>query len=375
MFKLTRRLLSAALLLLLLSSLSACAVVKPADGPQKVTEEVPVTRPHTEAPEDPTVPALQTEAAAPTDPAQPAETAAPTEPAVPEEVRLFDLDPYSRDNFSSDTLYHSKKAKDGKGYQHEDCFILYADKRGNRYLRYELGGRYSTLTGSFYARDDDGAQLWVEFYNGDTLLYVTPKLNSEAASVDFTLDVSGVEYLTVRPRMGHFCSSMLSESIITDQFILQPGSGSGSAPTEPYLPDSCRLLELDPYSTDDHTVDTARYYPSIKDTAGFVHKNCYTLRGDKRGDNYVRWDLDGKYAEITGTLYTQGDNSGTLWLDFYDGETYLFSTPKLSKQQKSVTFSYDITGVKYLTVYPMQDKDDSFSKDELMIADAIVISR
>lgn len=83
----------------------------------------------------------------------------------------------------------------------------------------------------------------------------------------------------------------------------------------------------------------------ILDSMGYKHNDCYVL-------------------------YT--DN---LWLDFYDGDRYLFSTPTVNASQSSVTFSYDISGVKYLTMYPMQDRNDSFSENPWLIADPIMIYR
>ena len=351
MTKLPRRLLAGALLLLLLCSLNACALIsRPVNNPQHAS------KPETRAP-------YMTQA--------PVDTADYQQPVG--EVRLFDLDVYSTDGNFQSCLSHEDEIKDSKGYLHYDCYALTADGSGDKFLRYKLDRRYSMLSGTFYARENDGNLLWVEFYSDDTLIYITPQLSSENSRVDFTLDVSGVDYLTIKPRYGYFCSSMLNNWIITDQFVLYPGGG-GPAPME-YIPQNCRLFDLDPYTTDDGFLSAISYVPEANDGAGYVHKNCYQVCCDRYGDNYIRWDLDGRYTTISGTLYTYTADSGSLWLDFYDGERYLFSTPRISPSQTSVTFSFDITGVKYLTVYPMEDSEDSIMANMWMIADPIFLSR
>ena len=134
---------------------------------------------------------------------------------------------------------------------------------------------------------------------------------------------------------------------------------------------SIRLFALPKYSGD-ATVD---YCADRIDTAGYRHKDCYMLACRDKYFEYVRYDLDGKYSRVSGSIYQLEDNSGPMWLEFYDGDEFLFSSARLGKENKSVDFDFDITGVKYLTVYPKREVYDVISDGCWMIADQIMLEK
>lgn len=115
------------------------------------------------------------------------------------------------------------------------------------------------------------------------------------------------------------------------------------------------LFDLPIYSKSDDFIDTVIFMDDAVDTKGYHHYNCYEVATSESGLRYVRYDLGGKYRTITGTLFEfQSDSGrgGTGWLEFFDGEEFLFATDKVTDETSSVTFSFDISDVKYLTIYP-----------------------
>jgi len=74
---------------------------------------------------------------------------------------------------------------------------------------------------------------------------------------------------------------------------------------------------------------------------------------------------------VTGTVYMRQGNSNSYWLEFYDGEQLIFTTPRLSATNTKVEFSFDVTGVEYLTMY---GRKEGATAGTWIIADPIHIT-
>lgn len=122
-----------------------------------------------------------------------------------------------------------------------------------------------------------------------------------------------------------------------------------------------RLFDLPVYSDDgNNAVSTLTYYSeAVKDSLGYKHEDCYGVCTSTTRSRYIRYDLNGKYATLSGTIYSR--DGGVAWLEFYDGEEFLFSTNRLSESNPVVEFEFDIAGVEYLTVYPCRESYDKGS--------------
>lgn len=129
------------------------------------------------------------------------------------EINLFDLKEYSH-SIISDMRYVAT-ANDKCGYVHENCYVSFTH---DSWVRYELGREYSTITGQIYAHSlCYHGSAWLEFYDGDSLIFTTDKLNDSSNSVTFSFDVSCVDNLKVV-----FCNEgLLYNWVIADQVLLQ----------------------------------------------------------------------------------------------------------------------------------------------------------
>lgn len=130
---------------------------------------------------------------------------------------------------------------------------------------------------------------------------------------------------------------------------------------------SVNLFDLPVYSDKMGNVVSLSYCSERTDVDGWKHKNCYEICGSKN-EEWVRYELNGKYSTIDGKLFRAGDGNGAGWLEFYDGDDFIAATPKVDKTTTSAEFVIDITGVEYLTVHFCASESGTW-----MIADQIML--
>lgn len=129
-------------------------------------------------------------------------------------VNLFDLPVYSYKDGYVDSLCYRAEETDVDGWKHKDCYIICGSEY-ERWYRYELNGKYSTVSGIIYDYASSGGSGWLEFYDGEDFLAATSKVDNETTSIEFEIDITDVEYLTV-----HFRSTDAGTWMIADDIIL-----------------------------------------------------------------------------------------------------------------------------------------------------------
>lgn len=131
---------------------------------------------------------------------------------------------------------------------------------------------------------------------------------------------------------------------------------------------SVNLFDLPVYSEHIGIVVPLSYCSERTDVDGWKHTNCYEICGSTE-EEWIRYELNGKYTTIVGELFDANDSGGAGWLEFYDGEDFIAATPKVDKNTSSVEFEIDITGVEYLTVHLCATETGTW-----MIADDIILT-
>lgn len=132
-------------------------------------------------------------------------------------ANLFDLPVYSdKDviNGAVDKLVYRSEEADVDGWKHNNCYMI-CGSTGEAWVRYEVNGKYTTVSGNLYDANSAGGSGWLELYDGEDFLAATPKVDSETTSVEFEIDITGVEYLTV-----HFRSTKAGTWMIADDIVL-----------------------------------------------------------------------------------------------------------------------------------------------------------
>ena len=132
-------------------------------------------------------------------------------------VNLFDYPQYSNKNVITgitDKLKYSAEETDVDGWKHTDCYMV-CGSTTEAWVRYEINGKYTTLSGSLFDANTSGGSGWLEFYDGDEFIAATKRVGDGTSSTEFEIDITGVEYLTV-----HFCSTHAGTWMIADDVIL-----------------------------------------------------------------------------------------------------------------------------------------------------------
>lgn len=129
-------------------------------------------------------------------------------------VNLFDYPLYSSECGIVQTLNYCSEETDVDGWKHKDCYMLCGSEYANWY-RYEISGKYTTVSGALYDANKAGGSGWLEFYDGEDFIAASPKVDNENTSVEFEIDITGVEYLTV-----HFRSTEPGTWMIADDIVL-----------------------------------------------------------------------------------------------------------------------------------------------------------
>jgi len=132
-------------------------------------------------------------------------------------ANLFDLPVYSdKDviNGAVDKLVYRSEEADVDGWKHNNCYMI-CGSTSEAWVRYEVNGKYTTVSGNLYDANSAGGSGWLELYDGEDFLAATPKVDSETTSVEFEIDITGVEYLTI-----HFRSTKAGTWMIADDIIL-----------------------------------------------------------------------------------------------------------------------------------------------------------
>lgn len=132
-------------------------------------------------------------------------------------VNMFDLPMYSdKDviNGAVDKLVYRSEETDVDGWKHTDCYMI-CGSTSEAWARYEVNSKYTTVSGRIYDANSAGGSGWLEFYDGEDFLAATPKVDNETTSIEFEIDITDVEYLTV-----HFRSTKVGTWMIADDIVL-----------------------------------------------------------------------------------------------------------------------------------------------------------
>lgn len=192
---------------------------------------------------------------------------------------------------------------------------------------------------------------------------------SEAGYKKYTCSNCGNTYQEVVPPSGSAAGSMSSDT--------NSNAANTTPSTEVDLTreKSVNLFELQIYSSHggpSYNTTKPNYSSSETDSAGWKHEDCYMLACGY-DDEWIRYELDGEYSTLKGNIYSGEDyyvvGEVSKWLEFYDGEDFLFSTEKLSDDSPSTYFEYDVKDVQYLTVH-LRSTGDGWG---YIIADDIIL--
>ena len=238
-------------------------------------------------------------------------------------------------NIASDA---NGRALDGATYSH---YLFSYDK--NEKIVYNLGGKYDRLTGIWtICRSDSDTDIpnSFELYADDRLIYSSPVISGEDASVFVDARLDECELLTVRftegTGQGEFGNIQIYPSenpSSTTHTLLHPGEDDLELIRTEYF--SKEGFVVCKYSEDMNTGENAAYF----------------IAGDE-GDS-IEYYLDGKFSEFAGTwTIKQFSRDTCLGYSFdicADGKK-IYSSPVITGGMLPERFNVDVSGCRVMRI-------------------------
>lgn len=217
--------------------------------------------------------------------------------------------------------------------------ILFFDASNDAYVRYDLDGKYSKVSGYIVASNEtgSGAKMNVGIFADGILKFSILDYTRQKAREPFEIDLSGVRTLDIKT------------------------SNSGDYPygwiffveTE-FTKISSKLLSDDWTSLGEKVVIDSQNYKNnnqlMKDSFGMLHDG--SLYFDASQNAYALFNLNHEYTSLKGKIVTSSQTGSGASMDvtFYcDGEKKESKT-QIKRAQKGVDFSIDVTNVDVLKV-------------------------
>jgi hypothetical protein len=121
---------------------------------------------------------------------------------------------------------------------------------------------------------------------------------------------------------------------------------------------------------DDTLLKRSQTYYS--DFNGERHVNCYSIFC-KNDNSYFAWMVNGSFSTLSGNLYA-AKNEMPCWIEIYGDGKLLYTSPQLSGEQVSCTFSIRLEGVSQLTICPRASGTAS-AESGWLITDGFTLSK
>lgn len=248
---------------------------------------------------------------------------------------------------------------DSYGNEHDDN-VIYLDASNDAYVSYDLNGRYGKLEGTLVTSEETGSGVDMNFviFADGRQVYCKTGINKQMEAEAFSLDVTGVGKLEIKTSNdGEYSCGWL--------FIVD-----GKAEE---LPDKTVYGEYSGLN-DAFLIDAGSFENSgrlMKDSYGILHNGYQGFDAAEGG--YAVYNLDQKFVSFEGVVVTspEVDSGASMGIQIYLDDQLVFSQDGITKQNESVDFKLDVTGVK---VCKMITSADEWGWDErLYVVDDILM--
>ncbi len=123
--------------------------------------------------------------------------------------------------------WNSGTAEDPYGNDFSDCsnYVTFHNSTSNeRYIEYRVYGEYDTLTGTIAPHADIGETLTcsVQIYADDVLVYNAPMVHQKTDAFDFSVDITGAEYIKIIVRTSDMTFGFTTYRLILADVKLWP---------------------------------------------------------------------------------------------------------------------------------------------------------
>ncbi len=266
----------------------------------------------------------------------------------PEEATGYILEISARENeqeiylTEADLLIHesnvSYETTQEDSYGNSLYGMIKYDASNHGWTQYQLNGNYQRLTGEIAVCADAQSDVSMDFavFGDGKLLYRQTALTRQTKPSTFTIDVRGVDRLTIETRnLGGYSNGNL---------ILSKAKLYESA--EKADPKEARIRDLVLIDGNDYETEIRLW----QDSAGAFHDEY--LQFDARNNSTMQWNLNGEYETFSGKL-TTGTSTGSrvaIKVQIYGDDELLFEREGYDKTKETLEFSVDVSGKEVLKI-------------------------
>lgn len=275
---------------------------------------------------------------------------------------LKDLTPtYSYDG----EFKYKAQVNDNLGMGH--AYAMGAKSRN--YQTYNLGGKYTRLTGSYFmsydGRDFNVSNTPLYIYGDDKLIYEAD-MQGEMLPISFSVDVTGVKTLKIEIRGSsagphtYFADCRLWTVKTSDK----TSTYTITSRLTTNVPATTKLSDFKPFFA--YYADGLRYELSVKDNYGTTHSNAYGATER----NYNSYFINRNYSKLEGTLFMDYDskdyNHRTLFYIY--GDDKLLYSEDIQGGDAPIKVSVDISGVTVLRI----EFNDGYTGPHAYFGDCVI---
>ncbi len=227
------------------------------------------------------------------------------------------------------------KMKDIYGREHLSGYCMNASSDG--WFTCTLGGAYESVRGSVIPAEgtDQNAKMNLAVFGDGILLYAKNNIEGWAQGIPFTVDVTGVEMLTIRTsNAGSGGKLLLNEMKLTQ----------AKEPTVTERTVSLADLQLVDAS------NAERHERLFRDSYGNNYDGDFCFKASE--DGYAVWLLDGAYTEFSGVFAASGStgSDSSITVKIYADDELVFEQEGITRMSEPLPFTVDVAGVKNLKI-------------------------
>lgn len=106
------------------------------------------------------------------------------------------------------------------------------------------------------------------------------------------------------------------------------------------------------------------------DINGDTHNNCYYLHCSEF-DEYYAYNIGRGFSTLSADLYAAEEDC-VCWIEVYGNNSLLYSSPKLSENNASCSFTINVENIETIIIYP---KTDNGYKGGSIITEGFILSK
>lgn len=265
----------------------------------------------------------------------------------------------------SDTLIHENNVSydmyDDDSYGNRSYGVIAYNASGNGWTQYKLDGAYEKLSAetAIYADAESGASIDFAIFGDGKLLYRQSSLTRQSVPASFSVDVSGVQVLTIATRnMGDYSDGYL----LLNKAKIYPAGQKEAQERRDRIQDQQVIDQIG------YQHETALW----QDATGELHDGYSSFNGSE--DSFASWNLKGEYQTFSGKFVLGVDTGAdiSLKVQIYGDDELLFESSGYDKTKDTLEFSVDVTGKKVLKIVTDNEKEGSnaylYLTDEVLTA-------